>query len=145
MFGHPTGWVCERKFSLRIRCPAPNEFALRIHFTSFREIHISFMLIRAVRLDPLKVFGPDALHDSIQVKYTKTECSVLHGTGHTQCSPSTMNQGGEREMYAFDQCRRSSQKDRWPRKKPNSSEPIFFWIKSSAKRAFGECLGSKRR
>ena len=23
--------------------------------------------------------------------------------------------------------------------------PVFFWIKSSAKRAFGECLGSKRR
>ena len=23
--------------------------------------------------------------------------------------------------------------------------PCFFWIKSSAKRAFGECLGSKRR
>ncbi len=22
---------------------------------------------------------------------------------------------------------------------------FFFWIKSSAKRAFGECLGSKRR
>jgi hypothetical protein len=25
------------------------------------------------------------------------------------------------------------------------SRPCFFWIKSSAKRAFGECLGSKRR
>ncbi len=25
------------------------------------------------------------------------------------------------------------------------SEPVFFWIKSSAKRAFGGCLGSKRR
>ena len=26
-----------------------------------------------------------------------------------------------------------------------SFEPIFFWIKSSARRAFGGCLGSKRR
>ena len=26
-----------------------------------------------------------------------------------------------------------------------SKKPCFFWIKSSARRAFGECLGSKRR
>ena len=26
-----------------------------------------------------------------------------------------------------------------------SIQSIYFWIKSSAKRAFGECLGSKRR
>jgi hypothetical protein len=24
-------------------------------------------------------------------------------------------------------------------------KPVFFWIKSSARRAFGGCLGSKRR
>jgi hypothetical protein len=42
--------------------------------------------------------------------------------------------------------------DFWFRTRPSldgvdgtRKRPVFFWIKSSAKRAFGECLGSKRR
>ena len=114
----------------------PSGFAIQswMTFTSFREIHISFMLIRQCAV----ICGSTAKHDTIQVKYTKP--CVHSCTGMNTKMYSLTNQEGVREMYAFDQCRRSSQKDRRPRKKP-----VFFWIKSSARRAFGGCLGSKRR
>ena len=42
----------------------------------------------------------NAKHDTIQVKYTNTDWSVLHGTGHEQVPLHEPGRGAG--MYAFD-------------------------------------------
>ena len=92
-----------------------------------------------------RIAGSARRHVTIQVKYTNPGF-VLHGTGPRKF-PRTNQSGGRESMLliygalsAMRLGRRGSQKDRWPQEKP-----CFFWIKSSARRAFGGCLGRKRR
>ena len=59
-----------------------------------------------------------------------------------------VNQPGGRESDAFDPPFRQGRDGTWKKRLAAffaEPEPVFFWIKSSAKRAFGGCLGSKRR
>ena len=77
--------------------------------------------------EPLKIYF-------VQVKYTNRNESNLIRT-LTDAEPAAVN-----AMYAFLINGSFLYKREDPQKKSD-----FFWIKSSAKRAFGGCLGSKRR
>ena len=71
----------------------------------------------------------------VQVKYTNPNdrkiVHVLTRTGQSGKSMLLVQNKGSSFLPAS-----VAAKDLWS---------FFFWIKSSAKRAFGECLGSKRR
>ena len=71
----------------------------------------------------------------VQVKYTNPD--VPNGMSIVRFTD--MKRAGK---YAFDPRIRMTVV---PASVHRASKSCFFWIKSSAKRAFGECLGSKRR
>ena len=110
----------------------------RSHFTSFREIISVIGRIRVwirCRYDPS---GSDSNNDVVQVKYTNQ--MRLSCMGPAQNVPSAWK-GRETYMLLIGSDRRGLQKDAARR----TAKSFFFRIKSSAIRAFGGCLGSKRR
>ena len=91
--------------------------------TSYREITTSELLIPQVREDHLAGLS-DQKGNFVQVKYTNLRASLREDVTIYPSSEPAL--GWESNAFV-------------PKKL------VFFWIKSSARRAFGECLGSKRR
>ena len=91
---------------------------MKDELTSFREnISVAVIRVWVTGAVQMALSRPDLRDEcnAVQVKYTNQKRIVL------------MNDAGS-SIHAIDQMK-----------------PCFFWIKSSARRAFGGCLGSKRR
>jgi hypothetical protein len=90
---------------------------------------------------------PTEKDDVVQVKYTNPD-TVLHGSvscviREDYTLSGRMSARREKLSMTFASEKRPPLVTSWGGRVRRKS--VFFWIKSSAKRAFGECLGSKRR
>ena len=92
--------------------------------TSYREIKTSVYHADLPSAADLG-FDPASMKNEIQVKYTN-RVQICMDLNHN-VPVANQRPGRENSMLLV------------------QKKPVFFWIKSSAKRAFGGCLGSKRR